>query len=56
MEPRIAPVIRVKVFEGEPKECQNKVNEWFMSEESKTRRILDVSVGDHAILAVYEVR
>ncbi len=56
MEARLAPQIRVEVFEGELKECQKKVNDWFMSPGSKTRRILDVSVADHAILVTYEVR
>ena len=56
MEARLAPQVRVRVFEGELAQCQEKVNEWFRAEESKTRRILDISVSDHAILVVYEVR
>ena len=56
MDTRLAPGIRVEVFEGELKECQKKVNEWFMSPGSKTRRILDISVADHAILVTFEVR
>lgn len=56
MEVKLAPEVRVRVFEGELAQCQEKVNDWFRSDESKTRKILDVSVSDHAILVTYEVR
>lgn len=53
MEAISAQGIRVKVFEGELKECQKKANEWFAAPDSEAGRILDVSLGDHAILVVY---
>ena len=57
MEARLAKEVRVRVFEGELAQCQEKVNDWFRTEEKgKPRRILDVSVADHAILVTYEVR
>lgn len=56
MEAKLAPEVRVRVFQGELERCQKRVNEWFIAEESKTRKILDVSVSDHAILVTYEVR
>jgi len=56
MEAKLAQEVRVRVFEGELAQCQEKVNDWFRAEESKTRKILDISVSDHAILVTFEVR
>ena len=59
MEARLAPEVRVRVFDPDCGQglyqSAQRVNDWFCAEESKERKILDVSVSGDFILVTFEV-